>query len=86
MVVVVSVGIGGAGTVNPDSLGDWHSDDVNIGLGDPDDVALVLVLVGVLGRSHRNGADASGEESADAKVHHGDGCWGFRLGSRESEW
>ena len=74
---VVLVGLSSLGRdwvsagINPDSHNNWNSDGGNVGLGNPDNVTLllVLVLVSVVG-SHWDGAGAGGAKSDDSKVLH----------------
>jgi len=75
--VVVLVRLGGLGRdwvsmgIDPDSHNDWDGDSGNVGLGDPDNVTLLLVvvLVSVVG-SHWDGAGAGGAKGDDSKVLH----------------
>lgn len=86
---VVLVGLSSLGrnwisvAIDPDSHHDWNSDGSNVGLGDPDNVTLLLVLVLVsVVSGHWDSAGTGGAKGDDSKVLHFDGLSNrFRLGS-----
>lgn len=55
--------------LNPDSLGDWNSNNLLFSVGDPDVVALVVVLVVLLGHWH-------GSNDGEKRASHGENTVG----------